>query len=98
VTVDGRVSADSVEVVETCCDQARFRGKRVVLHLRDVSAVDETGCAMLRRLAETGVRIVADGVYTSQLVIALRRASPSPTKSFKSDGGRDGVSKNGEKR
>jgi hypothetical protein len=68
VTIDGQLSGDTIEVIETCCDQAMSKGKPVRLFLRDVSTVDEAGRALLRRLADKGVHLLASGIYTSYLV------------------------------
>jgi hypothetical protein len=68
LTIDGQLSGDAIEIVETCCDQAISTGKAVELFLRDVSTVDEAGRAQLSRLAAKGVRLLANGVYTSYLV------------------------------
>jgi ABC-type transporter Mla MlaB component len=81
VTIDGELSGDYIEVVETCCDQAISAGKPVRLFLRDVPAVDQASRALLCRLAAKGVRLLARGVYTSYLVRALDPAgteSPKP--------------------
>lgn len=75
ITLDGQLSGDYIEVVETCCDQAISTGKPVHLLLRDVSTVDQAGRALLGRLAAKGVCLLANGVYTSYLVQAL-----TPTK------------------
>jgi len=75
VTIDGQLSGDYIEVLETCCDQAISTGKPVDLILRDVSTIDQASCALLRRLAASGVRLLASGVYTSYIVQAL-----TPTK------------------
>jgi hypothetical protein len=71
VTLDGRLLCDYVEVVETCCDQAVSTGKPVHVFLRDVSAVDPAGLAMLCRLASKGIHLLASGVYTSHLIRAI---------------------------
>jgi ABC-type transporter Mla MlaB component len=76
-TIDGQLSGDSIEVVETFCDQAKSRGKPVHLFLRDVSMVDQAGRALLCRLAAKGVHLLATGIYTSYLV---RMLSPSRTE------------------
>ena len=44
----------------------------VHLHLRDITAVDEAGKDLLRRLLANGVRLVASGVYTSYLMQSFR--------------------------
>ena len=71
VTIDGKLSADSVGVVEACCSQAEAGGKPVRLFLRDVTSVDEDGRLLLARLAGRGIRLAASGVYTSYLVETL---------------------------
>jgi len=68
VTVDGQLAGDFVTAVETCCDQAESLGKPIHLFLRDVITVDQAGTNLLRRLARKGVRLLANGVYTSYLV------------------------------
>ena len=40
LTVDGQLSGDSIDVVETSCTQARSGGKAVQLFLRDITGVD----------------------------------------------------------
>jgi hypothetical protein len=74
VTIDGQLSADYIEVVEDCCDQAISTGKPVHLFLRDVAMIDQAGRALLSRLAAKGVHLLAIGVYTSHLVQALSPA------------------------
>lgn len=71
LTVDGQLSGDSIDVVETCCAQARSCGKAVQVFLRDVTGVDQSGRMLLTRLAAKGVDLVATGVYTSYLVQEL---------------------------
>jgi len=41
ITVDGPLSGDCLETVETCCYQAVAKGKPVRFVLRDVSGIDE---------------------------------------------------------
>lgn len=74
ITVEGQLLSDYVEVVETCCDQAQSKGKRVHLFLRDVATIDEAGRTLLSRLAAKGVRLLGWGVYTSYLIRALNPA------------------------
>jgi hypothetical protein len=73
LTVSGEISSACVEVMETCCDQAIKDGKAVHLVL-DVTTIDESGRALLRRLAAKGVRMFAKGIYHSYLVDTIRRA------------------------
>jgi len=81
VTIDGELSGDPIEIVESCCDQALSAGKPVHLVLRDVSTVDQAGRALLSRLAAKGVRLLANGVYTSYLVRALNPSGKEPLSS-----------------
>lgn len=71
VTVDGQISGEYLDVVEDWCNHAALKGKPVRLYLRDVSAVDDAGRSMLRRLAKKGIGITATGVYNCYLVEAL---------------------------
>jgi hypothetical protein len=73
VTVSGEISSACVEVLETCCEQTIKNGKAVHLVL-DVTTIDESGHALLRRLAAKGVRMFARGMYHSYLVDTIRRA------------------------
>jgi len=68
ITVDGKLSGESVEPVETCCIEAISKGKPVRLYLRDVSTIDEGGRALLRKLVEKGVGLKATGIYSSYVV------------------------------
>jgi hypothetical protein len=73
VTVDGYLSGECIEVVEGCCDQALSSMGRVDLYLRDVSVIDQAGRALLSRLAASGVRLPASGVYNSPAEALQRR-------------------------
>ena len=68
IIVDGTLSDESVEPVQTCCVEALSKGKPVRLHLREVSAIHESGRAMLRHLAAKGVDLTANGIYSSYIV------------------------------
>src|ERR1035438_7766218 len=76
ITVDGKLSGDYVDPVETCCKQAISKGKAVRLYLRDVSSIDERGWTLLRELARTGVRLKARGIYSSYVVDEIQSAPP----------------------
>jgi hypothetical protein len=68
VPIDGHLSGDYVEAVELCCEQAVLGDKPIHLLLRDVSTIDQAGRALLRRLSAKGIRMLASGVYASNLV------------------------------
>jgi hypothetical protein len=74
ITVDGTLSGEGVEPVQTCCIQALSKGKPVRLHLRDVSAIDERGRTMLRHLAAEGIDLTANGIYCSYIVGDIQSA------------------------
>jgi hypothetical protein len=84
VIIDGDLSGDSIAAVESSCVQAKSNGKPVQLFLRDVTAVDQAGQRLLSRLATKGVRLIANGVYTSYLVETLTSGKPAP---FPREGG-----------
>ena len=77
ITVDGILSGEGIEPVQACCIQALTKGRPVRLHLRQVSAIDEHGRSMLRRLAEAGVDLTADGIYSSYVVGEIQSAGLS---------------------
>ena len=77
ITVDGTLSGEGIEPVETCCIDALSKGKPVRLHLRDVSAIDERGRTMLRHLAAEGVDLTANGIYSSYIVGDIQSAGLS---------------------
>ena len=77
ITVDGTLSGEGIEPVQTCCIQALSKGKPVRLHLRDVSAIDERGRTMLRHLAAEGVGLTANGIYSSYIIDDIQSASLS---------------------
>ena len=74
ITVDGKLSDQSVDPVEGCCTQALSQGKPVRLFLHDVSSIDEQGRAMLQRLAAVGVDLSARGIYSSYIVQEIQSA------------------------
>jgi hypothetical protein len=81
ITIDGNLSGDHVEAVELCCVQAMSEGKPVHLLLRDVQTVDQSGRALLSRMAAKGIHLLATGAYASYLV---RRAGTNGTESLTS--------------
>ena len=75
-TVDGYLAAEYIDIVEESCNSAATKGTRVHLHLREITAIDEAGRSLLRRLAQKGVEIRASGIYTSYIVQALTAVNP----------------------
>ncbi len=82
VNIDGQLVGDFVPVAEECCLQALSGGTRVSVFLRDVSAVDEAGLNLLRRLSDQGIRLLASGVYNSSLIerIQCQHRAYRPTR------------------
>ena len=58
ITIDGQLSGDYIEVVEICCNQAISEGRPVDVFLHNVLIIDESGRALLARLAGQGVRLL----------------------------------------
>ena len=77
IMVDGTLSGEGIEPVQTCCIEALSKGKPVRLHLRDVSAIDERGRTMLRYMAAQGVYLTANGIYSSYIVGDIQSAGLS---------------------
>lgn len=86
ITVEGQLSGESIEVIESCCAQAMSNGKPVHLFLRDVSTVNQAGRTLLCRLAARGVRLLGSGVYTSYLVEGVSRDSTQLDSSIDAGG------------
>jgi hypothetical protein len=80
ITVDGKLSGDYLESVETSCLQAISKGKPVRLYLRNVSTIDERGRAPLRDLAAKGVGLKASGVYSSYIVNEIQPGHAFPLR------------------
>jgi hypothetical protein len=75
LTIDGQLSGDYIEVVEICCNQAESEGKPIDVFLHNASTIDESGRALLARLAAKGVRLLAAGMWTPYVVRDLAAAS-----------------------
>lgn len=74
ITVDGTLSNGSIELVQASCMEALSSGKQVIVHLRDVSAIDELGHKMLQFLVGKGVDLRANGLYSSYVVGEIQSA------------------------
>ena len=74
ITVDGRLSGEGVEPVQSSCMEALSNGRPVRLHLRDVSVIDDLGRTMLRNVAAAGVDLMAHGLYSSYIVDEIQSA------------------------
>jgi hypothetical protein len=74
--VDGEVSGEYVNAVETCATQALAQRRPTQLFLRDVSTIDVSGRALLARLAAKGVHLAAAGVYCSFIVAKISQSAP----------------------
>jgi hypothetical protein len=80
ITVEGRLAGEYVEALDTCVNQAIGHGSPVHLFLRDVTSIDESGRALLVRLAAKDVQLSAAGVYNSYIVAKIS-ASAAQAKS-----------------
>jgi hypothetical protein len=79
LTVSGEISSACIDVLETCCEQA-IRDCKAVHLVLDITTIDGSGRALLRRLAAKGVRLSAKGIYHSYLVDTIRRADSKPAR------------------
>ena len=75
ITVDGQLSGEYVDLVETCAMQVIAQRQPAELYLRDVSTIDERGRALLAVLAAKGVRLRAAGVYCSYIVAKINQSA-----------------------
>ena len=74
IAIDGQLAGEYVEEVEASVRRAAEPHKDMHLFLRDVSHIDETGRALLSRLAAQGVELSAAGLYSSYVVSEIQRA------------------------
>jgi len=77
-TVDGELSGEYVDAVETCTRQALAQRRPTQLFLRDVSTIDESGRAFLAHLAAKGVRLRAAGVQCSCVAANVSKFAGRP--------------------
>ena len=82
IILDGKLSGECVELVETVCNEAIGNGKPVQLYLRDVSTIDESGRALLGRLSTKGISLKAAGLYSSYVVdlVMAERTEALPSR------------------
>jgi hypothetical protein len=88
ITIDGQLSGDYNEVVEIFCNRAVSDGKPIDVFLHDVLTIDESGRALLTRLAAKGIRLLATGMYTSHVVRDLVTADSGRQAGAGADGER----------
>jgi hypothetical protein len=74
VVIDGQLIDEYVAEVEASIRKSLEQCKDVHLFLRNVSHIDETGHALLSRLAAQGVGLSATGLYSSHVVAEIRLA------------------------
>jgi ABC-type transporter Mla MlaB component len=75
LSISGEISAEGIEMIEARCDQALRDGNTVEVVLLAVTAIDDAGAALLRRLSAKGVGLSANGLYNSHLVESIRHAA-----------------------
>lgn len=73
IVIDGKLTGEYVEEVEISIQKAIEQHERVHLFLRNISNIDETGHALLSRLAAQGVELSAAGVYSCYVVAEIQR-------------------------
>jgi ABC-type transporter Mla MlaB component len=73
LSIAGSLSAECVDLLENCCEQALREGRTVDLALNDVTTIDEAGHALLYRLARRGITLSGNGLYHGYLVESIRQ-------------------------
>ncbi len=73
ITVDGDVAGECVDLIEAFLKQPALKRERLHLYLRDINTLDARGHVLLRRLAEKGVRLSAEGIYCSYVIAEMSR-------------------------
>ena len=64
ITIDGKLLGESVEAVDTRISRAIGLGRAVQVFLGDITDIDQSGRALLSRLAMRGVHLSAARVQT----------------------------------
>jgi hypothetical protein len=77
IAIDGQLIGEYVAEVEASIRRSTTQYKDVHLFLRNVSYIDETGRALLSRLAGLGVELSATGLYSSHVVTQVQLALSS---------------------
>jgi ABC-type transporter Mla MlaB component len=77
ITIDGHLIGEYVAEVEESIRKSLKQYNDVHLFLRNVSHIDETGHALLSRLAAQGVQLSATGLYSSHVVTQVQLAMSS---------------------
>jgi ABC-type transporter Mla MlaB component len=77
IAIDGQLIGEYVTEVEASIRKSMEQCKDVHLFLRKVSHIDETGHALLSRLASQGVELSATGLYSSHVVTQVQLALSS---------------------
>jgi hypothetical protein len=77
ITLDGHLIDEYVAEVEESIRKSLEQYNDVHLFLRNVSHIDETGHALLSRLAAQGVQLSATGLYSSHVVTQVQLAMSS---------------------
>ncbi len=73
ITLEGRLAGEYVPLVSQFCLERLTNDRPLVLFLKNVTEVDDSGHDLLRQLLVRGVRLRAAGIYTENLVEDLKR-------------------------
>ena len=72
IAIDGQLVGEYIQEIEASIRNAIDQHEHVHLFLRDVPEIDETGHALLSRLAAQGVELSATGLYSSYVVTRIQ--------------------------
>jgi mitochondrial fission protein ELM1 len=77
ITIEGRLTGDSVRSAESACAEALSTDLPVTVFLREVLEIDVRGRAFLEALLRTRSRVRALGIYSRYVVKTLREGVKS---------------------
>lgn len=72
VTIEGWLTAESIETAEATCNAALLTNVPVTVFLKDIVEIDVDGRAFLVRMLMNKVRLRAVGVYSRYIVRKLQ--------------------------
>lgn len=73
--MEGELKAESVGAAESACLEVQAIGAPLMVLVKNVTEIDEQGCAFLKRLVAAGVRVRAVGIYPQYVLRTLRASA-----------------------
>ena len=70
--LQGRLTGGSIEELRTSwCANQQYPGRRRIVDLNDVTAIDKEGERMILTMIREGAELIANGLYTRHLLESL---------------------------